>query len=215
MSFVGLEPRPISGFLGRPRSSSGLADKKNMSSSAKKLAPVAVVNAFPVDRREMGSADTLRYNVITYVVEENYDRAIHELKSYLEADSEYPRFRERIERYIAHAIDLVNAIRAKRKFPGAASLTMAKQQELNERFREHFNDLQGVLQRVEKIQVDLKLDDVRSTVWVVKASVNAIFAIVLMAFLLEAGRGLFVTFWTVMDDYFMAATDFIFNYLKL
>src|SRR6185312_7473140 len=105
-----------------------------------------------VERHDMGKADTLRYNVITFVVEENYERAIQELRTFSEKDSEYPKFKEKTERYISHAIDLVNAIRTKRKFPGAAFMTMAKQQELNERFREHFNELQNILKRIEKTE---------------------------------------------------------------
>jgi hypothetical protein len=188
-----------------------------MGSSAKNLPtlPIDSSSGSPVHSRDMGQADTLRYNVVTHVVEENYDLAIQDLRAFLVTDSEYPRFKERIEKYVYHAIDLINAIRAKRKFPGASSLTMAKQQELNERFREHFNELQDVLKKVEKIQVDLRIEDVRSTVWVVKALINAVFAVVLFAFFIEAGRGLFYNFWVVADDFLISITTDIFNYLKL
>lgn len=168
-----------------------------------------------IDRKEMGKADTLRYNIVTYVVEENYDKAIHELRLFLDAKSEFPKFREKIERHITHGIDLVNAIRAKRNFPGAKNLTMAKQQELNERFKDHFNELQHVLKVIEKIQVELKLQDIRSTVWVVKALVNSVFAIALIAFFMEASRGLFLNFWVVTEDYFIKLTDWLFRTLGL
>lgn len=168
-----------------------------------------------VDQREMGPADTLRYNIMTYVVEENYDRAIEELNQYMSGESEYPRFKERIERYVEHGIDLINAIRAKRKFPGASSLTMSKQQELNDKYKMHFNELQGVLKTIEKIQIELKLEDIRSTVYVVKAIINAVFAIAIMAFLVESSRGLFVTTWVVIEDYFIEITDWIFKMLNL
>ncbi|GIL17495.1 MAG: hypothetical protein BroJett040_12460 [Oligoflexia bacterium] len=168
-----------------------------------------------VDRKEMGKADTLRYNVLVFVVDENYDRAIAELKEYLEIESEYPRFHEKIERYIRHAVDLVNAIRAKRKFPGAHSLTVAKQQELNERFHEHFNELQHILKRIEKVEHDMKVEDVRSTVYVVKALVNAAFAIAILGFFLEISRGLLKTMWVVTDDFFLSITDWIFKFIKI
>lgn len=168
-----------------------------------------------VDKQELGRADTLRYNVSTHVVDEKYDLAITELKTYLEQDSEFPQFRGRIERNVEHCIDLINAIRAKRNFPGASSLTMAKQQELNDRFRQHFDELQSNLKQIEKIKIDLKLQDIRSTVLVVKALVNAAFVIILVAFFLEAGRGLGGTMVSVVDDYFTSAVDWIFKLLKL
>ena len=155
-----------------------------------------------LERKDLGRADTLRFNVLTFVVEENYERAISELRDFLEKDFEFPRFRERVERYIHHAIDLVNAIRAKRKFPGAHMLTMAKQQELNEKFATHFSELQYVLKRVERIQEDVRIEDIRSTVWIVKAVIHSAIAIAIVAFLLDMNSGLLQTTIVVIDDLF-------------
>lgn len=166
-----------------------------------------------VDRSDMGAADTFRYNVLTYVVQEQYDRAIEELRDYLEKESDYPSFQSRIERYMLHAIDLVHAIRAKRNFPGAAYLTMAKQQELNDRFRLHFQELQQVLKRVEKIHIDLKLEDIRSTVYVVRALAFAIGAIALTAFMLDLTGGVVQSTRIVFDEALSELTRWIF--LKL
>jgi hypothetical protein len=168
-----------------------------------------------IDRKDMGKADTLRYNIMTYVVEEQYDRAIEELRNFMGRENEYPNFLEKVDRYVGHAIDLVNAIRAKRKFPGSAYMTRAKQQELNERFREHFNELQFVLKKIEKIHVDLKLDDIRSTVWVVRAVVHSAFAILLVAFILEASRGLGFTSQVVLDDFLNDTINWIFTKLRM
>jgi hypothetical protein len=164
-----------------------------------------------VDRKDMGRADTLRFNVISFVVEENYDRAVKELEDYISRDSQYPRFKERVERYVGHCIDLVNAIRAKRKFPGMNHLTMAKQQEINEKYREHFNELQFVLRKIEQVHVTVKLDDVRSTVWVVRALAQAVGVIFLVGLLIELGDGLFITAITVIDDFFIDITQWIFR----
>lgn len=177
-------------------------------------APVLKNNFKPdlgVDRKDMGRADTLRFNVLTYVVEENYERAIHELKAFLERDFEYPKFKGRVERYIHHAIDLVNAIRAKRKFPGAQMLTMAKQQELNEKFASHFAELQHILKKVEHIQQDVRIDDIRSTVWIVKAAIHSAIAIAVVAFLMDVNNGLMQTTMLVVDDVFLEITRWIFN----
>ena len=164
-----------------------------------------------IDRNDLGRADSLRYNVLTWVVEENYDRAIQEMKAFIESDFEYPNFKDRVERYIQHAIDLVNAIRAKRKFPGAQMLTMARQQDLNEKFRAHFSELQYVLKKIENIQKDVHLTDVRSTVWVIKALVTSVMVITLVAFLLDAHEGLVSNFVGVVDDIFQEITALIFK----
>jgi hypothetical protein len=178
-------------------------------------APISTSNEISLDRKDLGRADTLRYNVITFVVEENYDRAIEELREFMASPSEYPRFKTRVERYVEHSVDLINAIRAKRKFPGASSLTMAKQQELKERFHQHFNELQQVLKNIDRIHNELKLDDIRSTVWVVQALINSVFVLVLIAFIIEASNGLAGNVWRVADDVFISVTNRIFNMLGL
>lgn len=174
------------------------------------LPAIKLSSQLQIDRKDMGRADSLRFNVLTFVVEENYERAIQELKKFRDGDSEYPQFRERVERYIAHAVDLVNAIRAKRKFPGMSSLTMAKQQEINERFSQHFQELQYVLKRVEKIHQELRLEDARSTVLVVQSIVNSVFVIAIVAFALDVTGGLFNTAVFVVDDFLNTIVKYIF-----
>lgn len=164
-----------------------------------------------IDRSDLGKADTLRFNVLSYVVEENYDRAIETLTEFRNKDSEYPKFKEKTERYLEHCIDLINAIRAKRNFPGMKSLTMAKQQELGEKFMIHFRELQYTLQKIEKIQVDVRIDDVRSTVWIVKALMHSALAVAVVAFALDVSRGLFNTTLIVVDDIFQSLTTWIFG----
>ena len=43
-----------------------------------------------LDITDLGSPDTVRFNVLTFVVNEEYERAVHYLKDYLERDSDYP-----------------------------------------------------------------------------------------------------------------------------
>ena len=88
---------------------------------------------------------------------------------------------------------------------------MAKQQEITDKFHEHFNELQFVLKKIEKVKNDTKLDDIRSTVYVVKAVVNAAFAIAILAFFLEGTRGLMSDFYIVADDFFLGLAEAIFK----
>lgn len=172
-------------------------------------------NQLQVDRSEMGKADSLRFNVMTFVVEENYDRAIKEIRDFSARPSEYPNFQKRIERYVKHSIDLVNAIRAKRKFPGMNSLTMSKQQELTDKYQQHFAELKYMMKKIEKINYDLRQEDIRSTVLIVKAFINALFAIVFCYLLIELFRGLLKTGIFVVDDTLARMTDWIFQLIGM
>ncbi len=160
---------------------------------------------------DYGRADSLRYNVMTYVVEQNYELAIADLKKFYNAKSDYPKFKPRIKRYIDHSVDLIHAIKAKRNFPGIKSLTMAKQQELNEKVRDHFDELQRTLKKIEKIQNELRIEDVRSTVWVVRAVMQAVAIILVIALSIEISNGLFKTFYLVVDDLMAQFANWLFE----
>lgn len=166
---------------------------------------------FNLQKKDIGKPDSLRYNVMVFVAEENYDRAIHEIKKYMDQEFEYPGFKEKIERYMSYSIDLVNAIRAKRKFPGMSSLTTAKQQEIIEKFHYHYEELRLVLKKVEKVHHTLEVEDHRSTIIVVRAVVNAAIAIAILAFVLESSRGMVANVYTVSDNYLANLIDFVFQ----
>lgn len=167
------------------------------------------------ERTDLGRRDSLRYSILTWVLDERYDRAIQELRDFIERESPYPNFHEKIERFVNHSVDLIYAIKAKRNFPGINSLTRAKQQELREKFKEHFKELQFVLVRIEKVETDLRINDVRSTIYVVKALWVAGIAIVGMAFFLEIMRGLAMTTSLVFDDGITRAVGWLFDSLGL
>ncbi len=96
-----------------------------------------------VDRSDLGKPDSLRYNILTWVLDERYDKkAIEALKSFLKEPSDYPNFKDKITRVCITFWNLIYAIKAKRSVPGINSLTRAKQQELREKFKEHFRELQ-------------------------------------------------------------------------
>jgi hypothetical protein len=170
---------------------------------------------FKISKSEMGSANTLRFNVLTAVVNEEYDQAADELQEFVDMDSPYPDFKQRLERYVQHAIDLVYAIRAKRSFPGMASLTYAKQQELIDKYLGHFDELKVTLIRIEAIQNSMKTEDIKSTVIVLKAFVNAVFAIAVVAWVLELSSGLLKTGLLVTEDALLSLSEWLFNLLGL
>lgn len=165
---------------------------------------------YMVDRKDMGRADSLRYNVISFVREENYSRAILELEKYLDKPSDYPRLKDEVERFIKHAIDLVRAVEMKRSFPGMTRLTVAKQQDLKLKVKQHVDELVFCLKKIERIEIELRVEDVRSTIIVVNAVVLSVFGLAVVAFVLELSRGLLLNTFVVVDDSFRNVTDWFF-----
>ncbi len=161
----------------------------------------------PVD---FGRADSLRYNILMWVLDEKYDKSIQEMRNFLINPSEYPNFQSKVERFVTHGIDLIYAIKAKRNFPGIASLTRAKQQELREKFKEHFRELQMVMKKIEKIQVDMRIEDARSTIYVIRALWLAGFSLAVVAFFVEVVNGLAVTSQVVMNDMLEQGVEWLF-----
>lgn len=162
---------------------------------------------------DLGSSDSFRGRISGHVASENYERAIEALQEYMASKSEYPQFIERSERFVRHATDLIHAVKAKRSFPGLQHLSMSKQQELYDRAMEHFEELKGALKRIEQIEREVRLDDVRSTVWVIQAFIYSVFAVLIFAFLLEISKGILPAAQVVVDDVFGTIVNVVFDKL--
>lgn len=143
-----------------------------------------------IDRSDFGDSGTLRGVVLNWVADQRYDEAIRELNKHLKEKSEYPEYHERVERFVKHGVDLIYAIKAKRSFPGIHALTRAKQQELRDKFKEHFEELIYSLKKIEKIKTDLRIQDARSTIYVIKTLWYSILAIVVLMFIIDINDGL-------------------------
>jgi uncharacterized membrane protein YccC len=165
--------------------------------------------------RDIGQVDTMRHTILSFVATENYERAIEELHRYCESKSAYPQFSVRSERYSKYAVDLINAVKAKRSFPGLQHLAMSKQQELFDRAMEHFDDLKATLRKIEQIDREVKLEDVRSTVLVVKAMIYSAFAVLVVGFLMEISRGVLPAAFVVLDSGFGDLTNWLFDKIGL
>lgn len=168
-----------------------------------------------LDISDLGRPDTLRYNILTFVINEEYDRAITYLKDFLNKESAYATFRSKTERYIQHSIDLIFAIRTKRNFPGLSSLTRTKQHELKEKFKEHFQELKFVIKKIEKCEEDLRLSDIKSTQIVVKSVWLSLGIIAISALILELFLGLGLTISIVFDEYLSNALDWFYHFMGL
>ncbi len=164
-----------------------------------------------IDIADFGRPDTMRYNILTMVVNEEYERAITTLKEFIETDSDYPNFRIRIEKYSLHSIDLIHAIRTKRNFPGLTALTRSKQQELRDKFKEHFSELRFMMRKIEESMEELRIKDVRSTNMVIKSFWFSIVVVFVAGFFLEVIRGLGHTSEVVFNVYLDKLMSILFN----
>lgn len=164
--------------------------------------------------RAEGRLNSLRGDILSMVVSENYDNAKRELTAYVENKTSYPAFQERANRYVSHCCDLIMAIKTKRNFPGLAALSLAKQQEIHEKVLEHFEELKTNLKQVEKVERESKLTDMRSTVWVVKTFVMTVTAVTIAALLIDIQNGMFSSFVHVTDHYIDQASTFVVNLIR-
>jgi hypothetical protein len=164
---------------------------------------------------DYGRPDSLRHAVLSLVNDEEYSRAVARLEEYEESKHNYPQFKVRANRYLTYAADLIHAIRAKRSFPGMENLAVTKQQELYDRAMEHATDLVVTLKKVEQVDRECRAEDQRSTVWVIRAAMFGVLAIMAMAFYLEISDGLLPTIGIVVDDGANQIANFLFDSLGL
>lgn len=161
-----------------------------------------------------GRMDTVRAAVMSAVVGEHYEGAKDELKNYVEFKTAYPGFQERAGRYVDHCCDLIEAIKIKRNFPGLASLSLAKQQEIHEKVLEHFEELKQNLKQIEKVEREHKINDMRSTVWVVKTVSFVAAMLMFTALVIDIRAGYFSSFFTVADRTIDDASTWIVNLIN-
>ncbi len=164
-----------------------------------------------LDASDLGRPDGLRYNILSCVVNEEYDLAIKTLKEFIESDSDYPNFKMKIERYTLHAIDLIYAIRTKRNFPGLNALTRTKQQELREKFKEHFKELRLMMKKIENCMEELRISDVKSTRIVVRAFWLSLLTVFCTAFVYEVVRGMGYNVMIYFDHQLGEIMNWLFN----
>lgn len=166
-------------------------------------------------QKDWGRHDSIRHAVLRRVVEAEYDEAVEELESYVQSQSRYPVFQEKCQPYVKHCVELAYAIRTKRNFTGISSMSLSKQQEIYEKVVDHFEELKRFLKQIEKIERDVRLVDIRSTVWVLQALWQSALIILCLAFFLEMSTGLHKSFFYVANSVVDGATTYVFKLLGL
>ncbi len=162
---------------------------------------------------ELGHGDSLRHVILSRVVHTDYEGARRELNQFVKDKSDFPVFQLRTERMRRYCVDLINAIETKRNFHGLGSLPLAKQQELYEKVIVHFDELTAHLKVIERQEKEAKLDDIRSTVWVLRALSGGVFFVVSAGVLLEMHQGLAESAKIVYDSFAANMAEHLFKML--
>jgi hypothetical protein len=165
--------------------------------------------------KESGKIDSLKRTILSYVSSENYDLAKESLKSYVGAKKSFPLFQDRAERYLSHCLDLIQAIQLKRNFPGISSLTYTKQQEIHEGVLKHFEELKSSLGSIQRIERELKMEDLRSTTWFLRTLSHSLFFVTAVAFFLALSRGMGKSFVLVMGHLSDQLSNALIHFLGL
>ncbi len=147
-----------------------------------------------------GRPDSLRSTILSFVARDKFDIAVRELRYYQQYKSDIAVFQERTERYFDHCEELILAVKAKKGFPNIDALPMAKRQEIFERIQQHFDELQAVLRRIEQIENDIKVQDSRSTVWVMQALIVSSMVVTIWAVAVETTKTMGMSFTVMFDD---------------
>lgn len=163
----------------------------------------------------MSGGTYTRNTILAHITEERYDEAVASLKAYVASRPEYPEFSKRAARYLEHGSQLIRAIEAKRSFPGWNALNMAKQKDLFETALAHFDEFKVTLGKIEALEREERSEDVRSTVWVMRACVYSVSVLLFFAILKELSGGVFPSLNILIDSSVSQFVDFIFDKLKL
>lgn len=150
--------------------------------------------------KDWGRSNSLRHVILKLVVEGHYDAAKTELDGYIEDKKDFADFQMRVESFRSHCDGLIHAIRSKRTLPGLGGLSIARQQELYDRVDHHFEELKQYLKQIEKVERDIKLSDIRSTAWLIKAVTYSVGVVFLIAFIREFTFGGAESFAIVASD---------------
>lgn len=163
--------------------------------------------------REANKSDrvgTLTHRIMMLVAYKSYSQAVQELNDYInERSKELAALYLGAHKYILRCQTLISAVEKKRSIPGLDHQTANKQQEVFELIKEYFKELKTQLKGIENVEHALLVEDVRSTVWVVRVFTYSLFAVFAAGFIIDISTGSYDTIVTVSHDYFIDFCDWV------
>ncbi|MCB0348018.1 MAG: hypothetical protein KDD37_04245 [Bdellovibrionales bacterium] len=144
-----------------------------------------VVELDPDFISSMSSGDNLKATVLSLAKTGSFDLAKSELKFYQQQNMSTPGFEFRTKHYFAHCMELLDAIDNLKHIPNFESLRAAQQKQIRERIMVYGQDLSSILGRIDKVTNDLKIQDIRSTMWVLRTATFCVAGIIFMLAMIE------------------------------
>jgi hypothetical protein len=156
-----------------------------------------------------GRLDGLRYTILSLVVEGRYDTAIAEINFYANSEQKLQVFRTKAQRYLNHSEELIRAVESKIKFCQTRTITRSQKHQLYVMVMKHFHELTDSLKKIERIENDIRVNDLKSTVWVLKSFVMCTGFVIMFGMVREALMTMYDPFMVVIND----SVEFIFRLL--
>jgi len=145
---------------------------------------------YQMDPSDIGSPESLVHSVLRQMVEDQFEKAVRDLKGFQEHKSTYPGYVGKTESLFAHIYKLIQVIHQRKAMALVPSLSPARKKDLNTRLSQHMKDLKNSLKMLVQVEYEMKMSDSRTTLWTVKAIVYSCFIIVFWAMALEAAHGM-------------------------
>jgi hypothetical protein len=133
------------------------------------------------------NTEGFRHDILSMVSAKKYKTVLVEIDAFYEAKKKtMPHFELKAKRYFAYIRQLIEAIQEHKTIPHFDDLPVAQQKKIHEQVMNYFDELNNTLKRVEGVIHDLKVQDVRSTIWFLKTFSYCIFVILAVAAFAEA-----------------------------
>ncbi|MES2769342.1 MAG: hypothetical protein V4596_09360 [Bdellovibrionota bacterium] len=158
-----------------------------------------------------GRLDGLRYTILSLVVEGRYDTAIAEISFYANSEQKLQVFRTKAQRYLNHCEELIRAVESKIKFCQTRTITRSQKHQLYLMVMKHFHELTDSLKKIERIENDIRVNDLKSTVWVLKAFIMCLGTLIMFSMVKEAIQGMKMPLMVVVND----SVEFIFQLIGM
>ena len=158
-----------------------------------------------------GRLDGLRHTILSLVVEGRYDTAIAEISFYANSEQKLQVFRIKAQRYLNHCEELIRAMESKIKFCQTRTITRSQKHQLYVMVMKHFHELTDSLKKIERIENDIRVTDLKSTVWVLKSFVMCAGLVIMFGLIREAYLTMNEPFMVIIND----SVHFIFSLVGL
>ncbi len=153
-----------------------------------------------MNARVTGLAFGLGHTILTLVAQSRFDMAIGEIDNLKKAHKELPILFRKSERFLSHCKELVQAIKMKKSFPNISTLPLSKQEEMHDRIMDHFEELKSSLKKIDRMEADIRVQDARSSLWVVRTFAICTCVVVAFAIALEAHRTMGKPVRVILED---------------